>query len=128
MIYVNLNKAIAMKLYKFRPLANQTDFDRAKAILETGCFWCSKFFDLNDPMEGVYKGIKNYFAEKDRYKICSFSGKKAFRDPVMWAYYANGFKGMAIETAICNETKVKAMEYIKVQPTEDKSIDEILNS
>ncbi len=40
-----------MKLYKFRPLANQNEFSRAKQILETGCFWCSQFSELNDPIE-----------------------------------------------------------------------------
>jgi hypothetical protein len=35
--------------------------------------------------------------EKNRYKICSFSGEEAFRDPSIWGYYANGFKGLAIE-------------------------------
>jgi hypothetical protein len=99
-----------VKLYKFRPLADNTDFDRLKEILETGQFWCSKFQDLNDPMEGVYRFL-NYterrarlinliFGEKASYKICSFSNKKAFSNPIMWGYYANGFRGVAIEIEV----------------------------
>ena len=43
-----------MKVYKFRKLTNESDLDRLKGILETGNFWCSNFWDLNDPMEGVF--------------------------------------------------------------------------
>lgn len=92
-----------MKIYKFRPLENQTDFDRAKVILETGHFWCSQFMELNDPMEGVFRTTKDnseisdIFTGKCEYKICSFSGRTAFKNPAMWGYYANGFMGLAFE-------------------------------
>ena len=43
-----------MKLYKFRPLANCDDLKRIKQIVEEKKFWCSRLWDLNDPMEGVY--------------------------------------------------------------------------
>jgi hypothetical protein len=105
---INISK---ITLYKFRSLANQVDFDRAKAIMETGHFWCSKFSELNDPMEGVFfmiasniesarEKIDDIYSEKNRYKICSFSGAGAFRNPAMWGYYANGFRGMAIEIEV----------------------------
>ena len=111
-----------IKLYKFRPLANQDDFARAKAILETGHFWCSKFSELNDPMEGVFYGpanvIHDIYIKKCRYRICSFSGEKTiddsfenpFENPSMWGYYANGFKGMVIEIAVDKE-KVRKIKY-----------------
>ncbi len=105
-----------MKLYKFRSLATIDDFRRAKSILETGHFWCSKFSELNDPMEGVFitsrfTDIENICKEKYQYKICSFSGQNAFKNPAMWGYYTNGFKGIAIEIDI-DISKVKKISYI----------------
>lgn len=99
-----------MKLYKFRPLAKEEDFQRAKSIIETGCFWCSRFSELNDPMEGVFctanhKIIDDAYKQKVSYRICSFSAEAAFENPCMWGYYANGFKGIAIEIEVSDEAK-----------------------
>ena len=55
--FMQTSEEIAMakiKLYKFRPLSDCKDFERIEKILETGEFWCPKFTELNDPMEGVY--------------------------------------------------------------------------
>jgi len=114
-------ESLKVKLYKFRPLADDQDFERLKEILETGKFYCSKFQDLNDPMEGVYRFL-NYtenraglidliFGEKARYKICSFSNEKAFSNPIMWGYYANGFRGVAVEIEV-REKEVKKIKYV----------------
>lgn len=105
-----------MKLYKFRPLAEKEDFQRAKAIIETGSFWCSRFSELNDPMEGVIyiqnKNVDDIYKEKGQYKICSFSDETAFGNPCMWGYYANGFKGIAIEIEIDeNDGEVEKIDY-----------------
>ena len=96
-----------MKLYKFRSLGDETDFDRLKDIIVKKKFWCSKIWDLNDPMEGVYKNsffnreqIEKTFTEKNEYRICSFSGEKGLDDSRLWGYYANGFKGVAIEIEV----------------------------
>ncbi len=103
-----------MKIYKFRPLANEKDLCRIRQILETGHFWCSQFFDLNDPMEGIFRSFKKHvddiLSQKCKFKICSFSGKvevdgekdekEAFENPILWGYYANGFRGVAIEIEV----------------------------
>jgi len=95
-----------MKIYKFRPLANDTDYDRARDILETGCFWCSTFSELNDPMEGVFltttpsNDIPNIYGEKCKFRICSFADSTAFKKPIIWGYYANGFRGLAIQVEV----------------------------
>ncbi|TWT41013.1 hypothetical protein RAS1_37040 [Phycisphaerae bacterium RAS1] len=111
-----------MKLYKFRPLGDDLSFCRAKEILRTGQFWCSRFWELNDPMEGVYSfpaadkvRIEDLFSNKARRVICSFSGPEAFSNPVIWGYYANGFKGMAIEIEMSADEvqKIKKMTYAK---------------
>ena len=117
-----------MKLYKFRPLANSQiddDFKRLREILETGEFCCSKFSELNDPMEGVYL-FSNYtedrahlidliFKAKESYKICSFSNEKAFSNPIMWGYYANGFRGVVVEIEV-SEEEVKIINYVDKIP------------
>lgn len=110
-----------MKLYKFRSLANDVDFERAVRILETGEFHCSSFSELNDPVEGGFtifpkEGdledgvISAIYGMKKKYKICSFSGSEAFAEPVMWGYYANGFRGIAIEIET-NKGEVEEIKY-----------------
>lgn len=94
-----------MKVYKFRGLDSKDDFLRLKQIIETGKFWCSKFSDLNDPMEGVFttsnkKYINKIYEGKGQFKICSFSGELGFKNPLMWGYYAKGFKGIVLEVEI----------------------------
>lgn len=122
-----------MKIYKFRPLATQKNFNRARKILKTGCFWCSKFSELNDPMEGAFhastiKKIDEALKQKMRYRICSFSNKKAFEKPIMWGYYANGFRGIAIEVK-CDETEVRKVNYVPdIESIDDVTIEEILTT
>jgi hypothetical protein len=96
-----------MKLYKFRPLGRGKYFSRLKRILNTGEFHCSKIWDLNDPMEGVFSNSsynrlnsQMMYSEKNAYKICSFSSEAGLKNSLLWGYYANGFKGVAIEVEI----------------------------
>ena len=112
-----------MKLYKFRPLGSCQDLERAQEILNTGKFWCSRFWELNDPMEGVYwfnagtlneEFIHKLYGEKSKILLCSFSGEQAFGNPLMWGYYANGFKGIAIEIEVNgDEPHISKMNYDK---------------
>ncbi len=125
-----------MKIYKFRPLINGTDFCRLKRILEKGEFWCSNFWELNDPMEGVFsidyfkedgnKIINKIYDEKAGYKICSFSGDdksgEGFHSPLMWGHYAGGFKGVAIEV----EAEIKRVKYHCPSPHLEKEVEKIL--
>ena len=106
-----------MKLYKFRSLTNQGEFERARAIVESGRFWCSKFSELNDPMEGIFSTSMSQtetdvaYNQKSMFKICSFSKEKALSNPIMWGYYASGFKGIAIEIEV-NEEEVQKVRYV----------------
>jgi hypothetical protein len=104
-----------MKIYKFRGLTSEIDFYQLKEIIETGYFWCSNFWDLNDPMEGVFSTynvdiIDKIFKAKEQYKICSFSGENGFKNPTMWGYYCDGFKGVAIKVEIDNN-KIEKVNY-----------------
>ena len=113
-----------MKLYKFRSLAGNTncknksksDYCKVIDIIKTGKFWCSNFWELNDPMEGLFyanpNSIKEISKEKEEYKICSFSGINGFKNPLLWGYYANGFKGVVIEIEIEDDyKKIYRVEY-----------------
>lgn len=110
-----------MKLYKFRALKQKIDFERLVDILESGKFWCSKFYTMNDPMEGIYLSngteddVAKIFSEKNNYLICSFTGEKGLLEPLMWGYYANGFKGVAIEVTI-DESQIKKFKQITYRP------------
>lgn len=100
-----------MKIYKFRPLANYSDLERAEEILNSGQFWCSKFFDLNDPMEWVFTvvdpgTVRRILEAKTQYTICSFSDAVGVENPLMWGHYANGFRGIAIEVEVDRAEKV----------------------
>lgn len=122
-----------MIIYKFRSLGTQEDFARIKIILETGHFWCSKFSELNDPMEGSFHAstiekITESFDQKIQYKICSFSSREAFKEPTLWGYYANGFRGIAIEVE-CNKDQVKKISYEEdIASIDEKTVEEILNT
>jgi hypothetical protein len=111
-----------MKLYKFRPLATCIDAERVEQIINTGEFWHSNFWELNDPMEGVYSFqrealppafIRELFDAKSGYVICSFSGPDALREQLLWGYYANGFKGVAIEIDVNDaDTNIRKVKYV----------------
>lgn len=94
-----------VRLVKFRSLGNAEDFEKAKNIIESGKFWCSKLWNLNDPMEGVFSTyhedlVPKISDQKKNYVICSFSESDTLNNPLLWGYYANGFKGIAIEIEV----------------------------
>lgn len=84
--------------YKYRSLEN---FERFIDILVNQHFYASSYKDLNDVMEGLYidLGLKSKVSleiknAKEKFRICSFS--KINNDPLLWAHYADGSKGICI--------------------------------
>jgi len=121
-----------MEIYKFRKLTSETDYCRLRNILETGYFWCSSFWKLNDPMEGVFMitnpdNLKRIFEEKEKYKICSFSGEDGFKNPAMWGYYTDGFKGVAIKVEI-NDNEIEEVHYENKLPIDNDDMRKILTN
>jgi len=109
-----------LKLYKFRALDGVVSFVRIKEILETGKFWCSSLWHLNDPMEGIFRDPENkicgadlekIWSLKNNTKICSFSGEEGLKEPLMWGYYANGFKGVAVEIEVEKSRAIEEVDY-----------------
>ena len=63
-----------LKLIKFRSLGSDNEFKRIKEILKTNKFWCSKLWNLNDPMEGVYRN--SFFNSDDIFKMFTEKNNK----------------------------------------------------
>lgn len=109
-----------MRAYKFRS-ASQIAF--ALDIIINRRLFCADWKTLNDPMEGMFvysrqstdgydykKEIQQLIEEKKRLKVCSLSG--TFDSHLLWAHYAGGFDGCAIEVEIPdNHPCVKKTEY-----------------
>ena len=122
-----------MKLYKFRPLVrfprkdcgfdcnrycgsqrSECDYWRLKHIIETGEFWCSPYYELNDPMEGVYRvtpgtiqPLQEHIAGlKSGVRVASLSSCRVLKSLPMWGYYGGGFRGAVVEI----ETKVVPLD------------------
>lgn len=91
-----------MKLYKYKSLS---DFEFIVDILLNKRLYAAQFEELNDPMEGDFD--KNYAeaaylesikSEMNSIRVCSLS--KNMHNSILWAHYADGFKGICIEIEI----------------------------
>lgn len=93
-------KETKIRAYKFRALNN---FENIEDIFCKKRFYAARYKDLNDPMEGMIRyeddvkmeRIEQVEACKEDIRICSFSG--SFDNLLLWAHYADGFKGICIE-------------------------------
>lgn len=94
-----------MRAYKFRS-ASQIEF--VFDILLKRRLYCADWRRLNDPMEGMFASVhreaeRPYVQQvvmgirdaKRRYKVASLAG--TFDCHLLWAHYAGGFDGVAIE-------------------------------
>lgn len=125
-----------MLLYKFRALSK---LDYFLDIIHNERFYCSRYDELNDPLEGMFREIicsggfgamtfgttlfggtsrsDKYLFLKDAYehakkvKICSFSAESAFKDIRMWSHYAEDHKGVVIEVDL-PEDEMEKVEYL----------------
>ena len=93
-----------MKAYKFRSAA-QAQF--AVDIILNQRLYCAELSTLNDPVEGRFGIVSQANAPSvdghlssiskaiKSYRVCSLSAD--FQSHLLWAHYAGGFDGMAIE-------------------------------
>ena len=108
-----------MKVYKFR---GPTQIERVFDILLNKQIYCSNWSSLNDPVEGVFayssgrKGsdvelaVRQIEDAKSKYRVCALS--KTFDNHLLWAHYAQGFSGLAIEFDIDeNEEELVEVDY-----------------
>jgi hypothetical protein len=126
-----------IKIFKFRKLLENEDRNHLIEIIETGYFWCSRFWEFNDPLEGVFNiecmpNLKDItdalYSEKGKFMICCFSRKIGFRNPIMWGHYSGGFKGVAIEIAIKRNEVEKVNYNIDISSFEGSDIKKLLYS
>lgn len=125
-----------MKAYKYRG-ADQIPF--ALDILLKERLYCSDWRVLNDPLEGSFSYSyptlsrngnalnTDYFDdladlivdEKKKKKICSLSA--TILSPLLWAHYASGFTGLALEFEIPDDdVRIRRVTYSE-DPTVDLS-------
>lgn len=104
-----------MILYKYRSLDNFKNFID---IVLNNRIYASKYFELNDPMEGLYiynEGtinedmVREIKSEKSQLKICSFS--QTPKSTLMWSHYANGHKGVVIGVKVKPNHEVHTVNY-----------------
>ncbi len=106
--------------YKFRGSAQ---FDLALDMVFNQRLYCADWARLNDPMEGrfvyaysSYSGgdrkteVAMIIREKKRLRVCSLS--RTFESHLLWAHYASGFDGLAVEVELPGASpQVKAVIY-----------------
>lgn len=76
-------------------------------ILRNNRLFCADWRKLNDPLEGTYDTlitgatdnhlslVKQVYSSKVRTKVCCLF--QTYKSHAMWGYYADGFRGAAIE-------------------------------
>jgi len=109
-----------MLAYKFRA-PQQIEF--TLDILFNNRLYCADWTSLNDPMEGIFAYSHSATSQRDfssllddikihkkRIKICSLS--TTFDCHLLWAHYAAGFTGMAIEVELPDrDSKITPVRY-----------------
>lgn len=109
-----------MLAYKFRS-ASQLHF--ALDIILNNRLHCSDWRELNDPMEGQFaysyratderdhsEEVAEIISHKRRLLVCSLS--RTFNCHLLWAHYASGFSGLAVEVELPERAhNVRLVEY-----------------
>ena len=118
--------------YKYRSL-NADNWEYLLDIILNKRLYCAKYNTLNDPMEGFYRSrehlpqnLRDFILnEKGNYRICSLANEDT--NKLLWAHYANGFKGVVI--GIKTKEHVQSVTYeglqeldnLLIQPNQDIS-------
>src|ERR1700693_5168873 len=123
------------RLYRYRSLRPRRRFDRELEAIEAGYLFCAAYNTLNDPIEGLFSSSKllreseDYRAirksirdKKSNTGMCSFS--EAHNHELMWAHYADEFRGICIAyslskllEALAYDVSLVRMFYNESEPT-----------
>ncbi|MEM5552044.1 hypothetical protein WNY63_15020 [Pseudoalteromonas neustonica] len=103
-----------MQLYKFRSLDN---FQFVLDIIVNKRLYAATFDAMNDPMEGFYTAdddipdelIKSLQEHRKTLKFCSLS--KYSNNPLMWAHYGSGSRGIVIGVEVKEEEDIREVIY-----------------
>ena len=102
--------------FKYRSLQA---FEYFVDILLYQRLYAAPYNELNDPMEGMFEywgsyDIKQFLEamkeEKERIRICSLSETE--NNALMWAYYADGHRGVVIGVDVAKEG-IDRVEYVE---------------
>ena len=121
-----------MLAYKYR---SSSQFDFALDIVFNDRLYCADWTTLNDPMEGLFsyhyddenseadfdKKADQIINHKNKIKICSLS--ETPNSILLWAHYANGFDGFAIEVEIPDPTPHNSINKIEYQKSGYTNVD-----
>jgi hypothetical protein len=97
---------LPLRLYRYRSLKDDKALVRELKALKDSYIWCSKFTDLNDPMEGAFRPSSridkvnlrevNRLIEGKLSEIGIACFSESYENEVMWAHYAGSFCGICI--------------------------------
>lgn len=104
-----------MRLYKYRSLQR---FEFVADILCRNRFYAAQYFELNDPMEGLFdydpetkrEYLQRIVDGKSKLRVVSFS--KTAENLLLWAHYADGFHGICVEVDVEAEPAVDCEDVI----------------
>lgn len=109
--------------YKF---VSSDKFDRILDIILNKRLYCADWTKFNDINEGsfyslydtkdknVEETIQKIKNEKNNYKICCLS--TTYKSYILWAHYANSFKGVAFELELIQDQNFSKVSYKKDYP------------
>lgn len=124
---INDKSLEGLMFYKYRGISK---LEYILNIFLNNKMYAAKYDQLNDPMEGYYhyetsKTISGIIeaikSGKDKIKICSLSKKD--NEPLMWAHYADGHKGIVIGVKIKNEYDIRLIKYEGLETIDANQID-----
>lgn len=103
-----------MLLYKYRTLV---DFKFVLDLLVNQRLYATTYDEMNDPMEGVYGFDNNVPQEsidaleehRKRIKFCSLSSLA--EEPLMWAHYSKGARGVVIAVEVKEKVDCRPVHY-----------------
>lgn len=103
-------------LYKYRSLALE-NFKYNLDILVNQRLYATTYDNMNDPMEGKYTSVQDLSSEiisafENHHKNIKFSSLSKVKDnPLMWAHYANGARGIVIGLELKNGAERHDVKY-----------------
>lgn len=123
------------RLYRYRSIETPEAFDQEIEAIAEGYLFCARYNELNDPMEGLFTSSRllrqseNYrkirkaiMDEKANVGMCSLS--EVYDHELMWAHYADQFKGICVAYSLWRllkhlpkEVAFVRLYYNEVEPT-----------
>jgi hypothetical protein len=126
----SFTNTLTMRAYKFR---SSTQIARAFDIIFNSRLYCADWTTFNDPREGFFESSPSdnrkteaIRSAKRRFKICCLS--KSFSSRLLWAHYASGYDGLAIEVDLPAQTAygpICNVTYENVLPNADLQLGDV---